>query len=444
MGSEAGVGTQINLPAAHQKPRGPSLSRVLDVGLTGGIGSGKSTVAAALRELGAQVIDADVVAREVVEPGRPTLAAVAERFGAHLIRPDGSLDRPALAAIVFPDPAALADLDRITGPAITARVRELRTALDVQAVSVYDMPLLVERRLWPHEHLSVVVGADTETRVRRLVDQRGLDEADARHRIARQATDEQRRAAADVWVDNDGTLEATHEQVRPSGPADCCPSTRTCWRGSAAGSSEGSWSNRTRRGPRRPHASSARVADALGDRAVRVEHIGSTSVPDLPAKDAIDLQVGVRRLTDADTPAFVAQLTQRGFVHVPAITEDSPLPRGDDPSRWRKRFYGSMDPGRVANVHVRELGSPGWVFALQFRDWLRADPEARQQYASLKKALAAGAPSADEYTEAKEPWFADAYPRVVGWARRTGWTDHSALPLGNRPQRGTPYLSGVI
>ena len=149
-------------------------------------------------------------------------------------------------------------------------------------------------------------------------------------------------------------------------------------------------------------------------------------MPDLPAKDAIDLQVGVRRLTDADTPAFVAQLTQRGFVHVPAITEDSPLPRGDDPSRWRKRCYGSMDPSRVANVHVRELGSPGWVFALQFRDWLRADPEARQQYASLKKALAAGAPSADEYTEAKEPWFADAYPRVVGWARRTGWTDQLA------------------
>src|SRR6478735_3617810 len=187
---------------------------MLDVGLTGGIGSGKSTVAAALRELGAQVIDADVVAREVVEPGRPTLAAVAERFGAHLIRPDGSLDRPALAAIVFPDPAALADLDRITGPAITARVRELRAASDVQAVSVYDMPLLVERRLWPHEHLSVVVGADTETRVRRLVDQRGLDEADARHRIARQATDDERRAAADVWVDNDGTVEATREQVR--------------------------------------------------------------------------------------------------------------------------------------------------------------------------------------------------------------------------------------
>lgn len=395
---------------------------MLDVGLTGGIGSGKSTVAAALRELGAQVIDADVVAREVVEPGRPTLAAVAERFGAHLIRPDGSLDRAALAAIVFPDPAALADLDRITGPAITARVRELRTALDVQAVSVYDMPLLVERRLWPHEHLSVVVGADTETRVRRLVD-RGLDETDARHRIARQATDEQRRAAADVWVDNDGTLEATQRQVGDLWARRLLPFNANLLAGKRSRLQRGVVVEPDPAWPAQAERLTARVADALGDRAVRVEHIGSTSVPDLPAKDAIDLQVGVRRLTDADTPAFVAQLTQRGFVHVPAITEDSPLPRGDDPSRWRKRFYGSMDPCRVANVHVRELGSPGWVFALQFRDWLRADPEARQQYASLKKALAAGAPSADEYTEAKEPWFAGAYPRVEGWVGRTGWTD---------------------
>jgi len=397
---------------------------VLDVGLTGGIGSGKSTVAAALRDLGAHVIDADVVAREVVEPGRPTLAAVAERFGAHLIRPDGSLDRPALAAIVFPDPAALADLDRITGPAITARVRELRAASDVQTVSVYDMPLLVERRLWPHEHLSVVVGADTETRVRRLVDQRGLDEADARHRIARQATDEERRAAADVWVDNDGTVEATRDQVRALWFDRLVPFNANLLTGNRSRLQRGVVVDPDPAWPAQAARLSARVADALGDRAVRVEHIGSTSVPDLPAKDAIDLQVGVRTLTDADAPGFVAHLTQRGLVRVPAITEDSPLPRDADPNGWRKRFYGSSDPGRIANVHVRELGSPGWVFALQFRDWLRADPGARQRYASLKRALAAGAPSADEYTEAKEPWFADAYPRVVDWARRTGWTDH--------------------
>jgi dephospho-CoA kinase len=397
---------------------------VLDVGLTGGIGSGKSTVAAALRDLGAQVIDADVVAREVVEPGRPTLAAIAERFGADLVRPDGSLDRAALAAIVFPDPAALADLDRITGPAITARVRELRAAADVQAVSVYDMPLLVERRLWPHEHLSVVVGADAETRVRRLVEQRGLDEADARHRIARQATDEERRAAADVWVDNDGTVEATREQVRALWFDRLVPFNAhllTATRAARADrptivQPDPTW-------PAQADRLTARIADALGPRAPRIEHIGSTSVAGLAAKDVIDVQVGVAALEDADEPGFAADLTQRGFVRIPDVLSDTPHPATDDPRGWAKRFHGSMDPGRPANVHIREIGSPGWVFALQFRDWLRADPQALGQYASLKRALAAGAPSTTEYAEAKEPWFADAYPRVVEWARRTGWTD---------------------
>ena len=397
---------------------------MLDVGLTGGIGSGKSTVAAALRGLGAHVIDADVVAREVVEPGRPTLAAIAERFGAHLVRPDGSLDRAALAAIVFPDPAALADLDRITGPAITARVRELRAASDVQAVSVYDMPLLVERRLWPHEHLSVVVGADTETRVRRLVDQRGLDEADARHRIARQATDEERRAAADVWVDNDGTVEATRDQVRALWFDRLVPFNAHLLTGTrAARADRPSIVQPDPTWPAQADRLVARIADALGRRAPRIEHIGSTSVAGLAAKDVIDLQVGVATLADADDPLFVDDLTERGFVRVPELWHDNPHPRDGDVRRWAKRFHASMDPSRVANVHVREIGSPGWVFALQFRDWLRADADERDRYASLKRALAAGVPDTEEYAEAKEPWFDDAYPRVVDWARRTGWTD---------------------
>jgi len=401
---------------------------VLDVGLTGGIGSGKSTVAAALRDLGAHVIDADMVAREVVEPGTPTLARIAERFGSQLVRPDGTLDRAALAAIVFPHPEALADLDRITGPAIAARVREQRAAADVQAISVYDMPLLIERRLWPREHLTVVVGADAETRVRRLVEQRTLSEADARHRIARQATDEERRAAADVWVDNDGDLAATHAQIRDLWVQRLVPFNTNLLAGTRG------------RRPDRPSIVEpdstwpvqadrlvARIVDALGDRAPRVEHIGSTSVPGLAAKDVIDLQVGVVSLDHADDPAFVADLTQRGFVRVPALTVDTAHP-GNGDHRWAKRFHGSMDPGRAANVHVRAIGSPGWVFALQLRDWLRADPDAREQYASLKRALAAGVPSTEEYAEAKEPWLAEAYPRVVDWAHRRGWTDRAEQP----------------
>jgi dephospho-CoA kinase len=396
---------------------------VLDVGLTGGIGSGKSTVAQLLRGLGATVIDADVVAREVVEPGTPTLAAIAERFGNQLIRPDGSLDRAGLAAIVFPDPVALADLDRITGPAIAERVEELRRSADPYTISVYDMPLLVERRLWPREHLTVVVGAAAETRVRRLVDQRGLDAADARHRIARQATDAERRAAADVWVDNDGDLAATEAQVRRLWFDRLVPYNANILTGNrsprpplAVVAPDPSW-------PAQAARLVARVAQALTRRAVRVDHVGSTSVPGLPAKDVIDLQIGVASLTDADESGFVADLTERGFVRLPELTADAPHTPEGDPAQWAKRLHVSMDPGRAANVHIREIGSPGWRFALQFRDWLRANPDARHRYASLKQALAAGAPNLAEYAEAKEPWFADAYAQVVDWARRTGWTE---------------------
>jgi dephospho-CoA kinase len=396
---------------------------VLDVGLTGGIGSGKSTVAQLLQELGATVIDADVVAREVVEPGTPTLAAVAERFGNQLIRPDGSLDRAALAGIVFPDPAALADLDRITGPAIAERVEALRRSADPHTISVYDMPLLVERRLWPREHLTIVVGADAETRVRRLVEQRGLDAADARHRMARQASDAERRAAADVWVDNDGDLAVTQAQVRRLWFDRLVPYNANLLTGSrsrrpalAVVEPDPSW-------PVQAARLVARLAHALTPRAVRIDHVGSTSVPNLPAKDVIDLQIGVASLRDADESGFVADLTERGFVRLTEIRADSAQTPDGDPSQWAKRLHASMDPGRAANVHIREIGSPGWRFALQFRDWLRANPDARHRYASLKRALAAGAPNAGEYAEAKEPWFADAYPQVVDWARRTGWTE---------------------
>jgi dephospho-CoA kinase len=390
---------------------------VLDVGVTGGIGSGKSTVARLFRDLGATLIDADVVAREVVEPGTPTLAAIADRFGAHLVGADGALDRAGLAAVVFPDPAALADLDRITGPAIAARVEELRAAADASAISVYDMPLLVERGLWPREHLTVVVGATEDTRVRRLVEQRGLDAADARHRIARQATDAQRRAAADVWVDNDGDLAATEAQVRDVWWNRLVPFNANLLAGVRSRPARLAVVDRDREWPAEAARLVARIADALGERAVAIEHVGSTSVPGLPAKDVIDLQVGVSSLDVADDPGFVADLARRGFVRVDGVTQDTPHPPGADPRRWTKRFHASMDPGRVANVHVREVGSPGWEFATQFRDWLRANPEHRDRYASLKRALAAGAPSAEAYAEAKEPWFADAYPAVMSWVR---------------------------
>ncbi|MBD3785095.1 MAG: dephospho-CoA kinase [Micrococcales bacterium] len=170
---------------------------MLRVGLTGGIGSGKSTAAAALADLGAVVVDADAVAREVVQPGRPALAAIAERFGADLVGDDGALDRAALGRVVFADPAALRDLEAITHPAIWERTAELVAAAPEDAVVVHDMPLLVEKGMTGEYHLVLVVGAPEEVRLERLVHDRGMGEDDARARIAAQADDAARRSAAD-------------------------------------------------------------------------------------------------------------------------------------------------------------------------------------------------------------------------------------------------------
>jgi dephospho-CoA kinase len=185
---------------------------VLRIGLTGGIGSGKSTVSGLLAERGAVVVDADRIAREVVEPGSPGLAAVVEAFGPQVLTPDGALDRPALAAVVFADPEARARLDGIVHPLVRHRTAELVAAAPADAVVVNDVPLLVETGQAASYDLVLVVEADPETRVARLV-QRGLTADDARARIAVQATDEQRRAIADVVLDNSGTPEQLAEQV---------------------------------------------------------------------------------------------------------------------------------------------------------------------------------------------------------------------------------------
>jgi dephospho-CoA kinase len=185
---------------------------VLRIGLTGGIGSGKSTVSALLAERGAVVVDADKIAREVVAPGTPGLAQVVDAFGNAVLAPDGSLDRPALAAIVFSDPEARARLDGIVHPLVRARAGELAAAAPEGSVVVNDVPLLVETGQAGSYDLVLVVEADPATRVERLV-RRGLTADDARARIASQATDEQRRAVADVVLDNSGTQEQLAEQV---------------------------------------------------------------------------------------------------------------------------------------------------------------------------------------------------------------------------------------
>jgi len=186
------------------------------IGLTGGIASGKSTIARRLAERGAVVVDADLIAREVVEPGRPALAAIAERFGSGVLHPDGSLNRPALGAIVFTDEDARLALNAITHPAVlrasTARFDEAAAA-DPDAIVVYDVPLLVESANEYPFDLVVVAHASAETRVQRLVALRGMDPAEAERRIRSQATDDERLAVADVVIDTDGDLGDTIAQT---------------------------------------------------------------------------------------------------------------------------------------------------------------------------------------------------------------------------------------
>ncbi|WP_439674718.1 dephospho-CoA kinase [Embleya sp. MST-111070] len=185
-----------------------------NVGLTGGIGAGKSEVARLLAELGAVVIDSDRIAREVVAPGTPGLAAVVAEFGESVLLPDGSLDRPGLGRIVFGAPERLAALNAIVHPLVGARAAELTAAAGEDAVLVNDVPLLVENDLAGLYDLVVVVDAAPETQLDRLVRLRGMPEADARARMAAQASREQRLAVADVVIDNDGPLAALEPQVR--------------------------------------------------------------------------------------------------------------------------------------------------------------------------------------------------------------------------------------
>ncbi|MFJ2742152.1 dephospho-CoA kinase [Streptomyces sp. NPDC087440] len=187
---------------------------MLKVGLTGGIGAGKSEVSRLLASYGAVVVDADKIAREVVEPGSPGLDAVVAAFGKDVLTADGALDRPALGAIVFADPEKLKVLNAIVHPLVGARSAELEQAAASDAVVVHDVPLLTENALAPLYDLVVVVDASPETQLDRLVRLRGTTEADARGRMAAQATREQRLAVADLVIDNDGPLEALEPQVR--------------------------------------------------------------------------------------------------------------------------------------------------------------------------------------------------------------------------------------
>ncbi|MET7902234.1 dephospho-CoA kinase [Streptomyces sp. NPDC005355] len=187
---------------------------MLKLGLTGGIGAGKSEVSRILSSYGAVLIDSDRIAREVVEPGTPGLAAVVAEFGPEILSADGSLDRPRLGGIVFNDPERLRALNAIVHPLVRDRSAELQAGAGPDAVVVHDVPLLVENGLASLYDMVMVVDAAPETQLDRLVRLRGMAEDEARARMAAQATRAERLAVADVVIDNDGPIEALEPQVR--------------------------------------------------------------------------------------------------------------------------------------------------------------------------------------------------------------------------------------
>jgi dephospho-CoA kinase len=384
---------------------------MLRIGLTGGIGAGKSTVSATFAECGGIIVDGDVIAREVVERGTEGLAQLVDAFGEDILLADGALNRPALAARAFVDDEKRATLNGIVHPLVARRREEILAAVHDDAVVVEDIPLLVETGLAPLFPLVVVVTAPIETRVMRVV-ARGMDEADARARIKAQAPEDQRRAIADVLLDNSGAQGELVEKARDLWynrvlplahnirTRECAPTVYQLVPYRPA------WADDARRIIKR-------LQMACGDKALRIDHIGSTAIEGMDAKDVIDIQITVKSLDIADE--LTDALANVGFPGRDGVTAD--WPHTADPAKWRKRFHCAADPGRPANVHIRVDGWPGQQFALLFRAWLAANPVVQQDYLAAKRR----ALSAPDYAAAKEPWFADAYERAWEWAKTTDW-----------------------
>ncbi|MFI9814396.1 dephospho-CoA kinase [Saccharothrix variisporea] len=381
---------------------------MLRVGLSGGIGSGKSTVAGRLAEHGAVVIDSDRLAREVVEPGSEALRDIEAAFGSSVLNADGSLNRAALAERVFGsgDDRDRQTLNAITHPRIAARTAELIAAAPEDAIIVHDVPLLVENGLAPAYHLVVIVDADVEQRVKRLVG-RGLDEQDARNRMAKQATEEQRRAVADVWLDNSGTPDLVLAEVDALWADRLVPYEANVRLRRYAGGPpkvvpyDETW-------PLQAERIAKRISLAAGGR--HVEHIGSTSIPGLAAKDVLDFQLGVTSMEEAESLADA--LAEAGF---PSLGYGEDAVRFGDPALWGKRLHAGCDPKRRVNLHVRVQDGPAWTWAIRFRDWLRVDAAAREEYEALKLELSArftGDTDGFAYGDAKEPFMEAAVERM--------------------------------
>lgn len=404
---------------------------MLKIGLTGGIASGKSVVASRLAGLGAVLVDADALAREVVEPGTPGLAGVIEAFGSHMLDGNGRLDRAKLGAVVFNDPSRLAVLNGIIHPLVREAAAGIIASAADGAIVVQDIPLLVETGQGGNFHLVLVVDAPDDVRIRRMVEHRGMTADQAKSRMDAQASREDRLAAADAVLDNAATLEHLVEQVDRLWTHRLVPFARNLEAATVASRSGGptlvpakpEWPQQALRLTDRLRAA---LTERHGDVVLALDHIGSTSVPGMEAKDVIDLQLTVPELAAADSLAPL--LAAAGFPRVPGITSDVAKASHPATEDWSKRFHANADPGRAVNLHVRAAGSPGWRFALCFRDWLRAEPAAAGDYLALKRRLAtlhAGDASTAGYAADKDAWFAAAEDPMERWASHSGWAPPS-------------------
>jgi dephospho-CoA kinase len=251
-----------------------------------------------------------------------------------------------------------------------------------------------------------VVHADPDVRLNRLIGIRGMDSADARARIAAQATEEQRRRVADVWLDNSGTEGHLVEAARGLWYGRILPFAHNLGTATPATESgdvvaaDPTWTDQAAR-------ILARLNTTCGHRAVRIDHIGSTAVAGMDARDIIDVQITVASLDIADELA--EDLLRAGYPRVESVTADARFDGATDIALWRKRFHASADPGRPTHIHIRVDGWPNQRFALLFVDWLNTNPGLRADYAHAKR------------SGNTQPWFDDAHRRAWAWAEATGW-----------------------
>ncbi|MGI8647565.1 MAG: dephospho-CoA kinase [Mycobacteriales bacterium] len=311
---------------------------VVFVGLTGGIGAGKSAVAKRLAELGAVVIDADQIAREVVAVGTPGLAAVTTQFGSAMLRADGSLDRHRLGERVFADEQERVRLNSIVHPLVRERTGELLLQAPAGSVVVHDVPLLLENEMGAGYHLVCAVLASEQHRIQRLWT-RGMSTEQAKARMSHQVSDEHRRAAADVVIDNDGSLEQTLVAVDELWQHRLLPFRDNLAAGKAARLPR-SLRPYDPQWPQRYARNANRLKAALSPELICTEHVGATSVPGSLAHDVIDTRVWMRGGGEVSE-----SLAERGW-----------FPIG---TAWRVPRFATADPGSPAQLFVHSAGADG-------------------------------------------------------------------------------------